>query len=370
MSSPNKINPDIRPPTRSGETESANKTRPSGLPRADKNFKKVLKEVAGEPEDDIVDAEEVKEDEPNPSLFDISKTSKKPMVKSPMAQSSNVPPQSALKTTKPIISQYPLADSAEIQTDADALLADETMEDQPVDKSKLPAKPMVTTEKESKVDDDFSLNEAGRRATAMNKTKKTKDTAPSVEDSIVVVPKKEKPQVNAKLTGAGQENPNQNMSGYNQANIAFNTEKPEVKEEEAPRATIRELAARIIEKIQTMRTEGKTDTIVTLRNPPMLEGATMTLSAMDGAKREFNISFTNLTDAGKLFLDRKLSEDNLTQILERKGIIVNTLRTTTLPELPLATDSDNRFYRDQQQRDEQQQQQRRQNQTFDAEDTA
>lgn len=389
MSSPNQINP-IRPPVRSGETETT-KSRPSGLPRADKNFKKVLNDVSGDPDEKIADADELDPDDQTPTLFDISKTAKKPiaqpkqplakpllksMVKPDISQYADLPDedenpvQMSVKTpttTKPLIAKNPLPDEGEMKTDTEGLLAERNegegkIEDQTTNK------PFVTTEKQSKVDDNFSLNEAGRQTTAMNTSKKTKDRDLSLDNTFVVGPKKEKPKVNAKLTGVGQENPNQDLSSFKQADIAFNNEKPQIEEEAAPRATMRELAARIIEKIQTMRTEGKTDTIVTLRSPPMLEGATVTLSALDGAKREFSISFANLSDTAKLFLDRRLADDNLVQILERKGIIVNSMRTTTLPELPLATDTDNRFDRDQQQRE--QQQQKRQNQTFDAEDTA
>jgi hypothetical protein len=99
-----------------------------------------------------------------------------------------------------------------------------------------------------------------------------------------------------------------------------------------------------------------------------LEGSTMTLSALDGAKKEFGIAFANLSEAAKQFLDSKIAEDNLTQILERKGIIIHTLTTTTQAQ-PIVTDADNRFNRDDQ-RDQQEQQRQRQNQTFDSEDTA
>lgn len=124
-------------------------------------------------------------------------------------------------------------------------------------------------------------------------------------------------------------------------------------------STIREIATQIIDRIQIMKKEGETSTMITLRHPPLLAGSTITLHATDHAKNEFNISFANLSHQGKIFLDRMLKEDPLNLALERKGIIVHHLVTTTQPET-LITQETGQTPQDQ--RDKQQQGQKQQDQ--------
>ena len=153
------------------------------------------------------------------------------------------------------------------------------------------------------------------------------------------------PTVHAPIQGAG-----------------FLTEKTQEVQQPHRSATIRDLAAQIIDRIQVMRKEDQTSTIITLRHPPILSGATITLTASDHAKREFNITFANLSPDAKLFLDRKLKEDSLTQNLERKGIVVHNLTTTTQAETVITADAGQGAKERHDQQQEQQQQQKRQQQ--------
>lgn len=135
---------------------------------------------------------------------------------------------------------------------------------------------------------------------------------------------------------------------------------PETQETARP-ATIQELATQIIDHIQIMRKDNQTQTTLTLRHPPILEGATITLTTSDHAKREFNIAFANLSPDAKLLLDRKFTEDSLTETLERKGIIVHMLTTSTQAETLLTVDAGQASRDRQDQQQQQQQQQKRQN---------
>jgi hypothetical protein len=123
--------------------------------------------------------------------------------------------------------------------------------------------------------------------------------------------------------------------------------------------TIQQLAAQIVEKVQVMREQGQTSTIITLRQPPELAGATITLTSTDNAKREFNISFANLSQDGKLLLEQKLQQDPLAKTLETKGIIVHQLTTSTEPEklFASAAGEPRQGQPDQQQKEEQRKQQ-------------
>lgn len=130
-------------------------------------------------------------------------------------------------------------------------------------------------------------------------------------------------------------------------------------ESTAPSSTIKDIAAQISDTIQVMKKEGTTETLVTLKNPPLLEGATITLTEFDHAKGEFNIRFANLSPQAKQFLDRQLLDDPLRNHLDRKGIVVHMVSTTTQPE-PLAVSEakpDFNQNRDQEQKDRQQKKQ-------------
>lgn len=99
-----------------------------------------------------------------------------------------------------------------------------------------------------------------------------------------------------------------------------------------PHQTTEELASQIISQIQVLTTKDEMRTTVTLKNPPVLEGATITLTASNNAKSEFNISIANLSDKGKEMLDLHLKENSLIDNLSKKGVTVHTLTTSTQPE--------------------------------------
>lgn len=133
-------------------------------------------------------------------------------------------------------------------------------------------------------------------------------------------------------------------------------------ESSAPASTMREIASQIADTIQVMKKEGTTETLVTLKNPPLLEGATITLTEFDHAKGEFNIRFANLSPEAKQFLDQQLAQDPLKNHLDRKGVVVHMVSTTTQPE-PLAVSEakpDFNQNRDQEQKEQQQKRQQQQ----------
>lgn len=139
--------------------------------------------------------------------------------------------------------------------------------------------------------------------------------------------------------------------------VHFGIEKGQEAQEAAKSTTIKEIVAQIVERVQIMKRDDLTSTIITLKSPPELAGSTITLTATEHAKREFNITFANLSPDGKMLLDRKLKEDSLTETLDRKGIIVHHIITTTQPERVLSAEQGQGA---QEQRDREGQQQGRQ----------
>lgn len=109
-------------------------------------------------------------------------------------------------------------------------------------------------------------------------------------------------------------------------NAIASTEKPI-----APQisSTIQELINKIVENIQTLQTNAKLDTTITLKHP-LFQGAELTLTAFKSAQGEFNITFSNLTQQAQKIID--LNSDGLRMALENKGFVVHIITTTTQPE--------------------------------------
>lgn len=99
-----------------------------------------------------------------------------------------------------------------------------------------------------------------------------------------------------------------------------------------PVKDVQEIINQLVESIYSIRESGKTDMAITLKHPPLLEGAQLIVTSFDSAKGEFNISFENLTQAAKNVLDLRANQDSLLHALEQKGYAVHIITTTTLVE--------------------------------------
>lgn len=101
---------------------------------------------------------------------------------------------------------------------------------------------------------------------------------------------------------------------------------------EAPKidTQLQKVIEQIIEKLYIMKAENQTDTVITLKNMPLLEGAKVTISSFSSAKGEFNIAFENLTQAAQNLID--INRDSLKYVLEHKGYTVHMITTTTYEE--------------------------------------
>lgn len=221
-----------------------------------------------------------------------------------------------------------------------------------------PESKLLAANADKGVKDRVPANELNRQqaATLHAQRSKSSEKLPDLEESSkkpVSKKEKSKSESGAEKTGALEERAKLAVNASIQS-AELQTDAGKTQEsQQTPRAsTIREIAAQIVERIQVMKRDDLTTTLVTLRHPPILEGATISLTTSDHAKREFNISFANLSPEAKLFIDRKLNEDSLTATLERKGIIVHMLTTTTQPETLIKTET-GQPTRDQEQQREQ-----------------
>ena len=104
-------------------------------------------------------------------------------------------------------------------------------------------------------------------------------------------------------------------------------------------AKIQEIVDQIVDKIYTLSVDGRTDTTITLRHPPMFEGVNIVITEYDTAKGEFNIKFENLTQAAKEIIDLRENQDVLRLGIEQKGLTVHIITATTYIETrPLETE--------------------------------
>lgn len=126
-----------------------------------------------------------------------------------------------------------------------------------------------------------------------------------------------------------------------------------------PAVSMKSLLDQMIKEIQVMQHEGKTNTLVTLQYPPIFDNAQLKITTSELNKGQFDVVFSNLKPEAKQLIDMRLNEGSLALAMERKGVILNSVLTSTLPEKPLNVDTEQSTYLG---RDQQQQQQQGQNQ--------
>lgn len=132
------------------------------------------------------------------------------------------------------------------------------------------------------------------------------------------------------------------------------------------RLTMQQLVDAVVKAIATVEAEGKTDTIVTLTHPPMFAGANIVLTSYETAKGEFNIRFENLTQQAKSFMDMQQNQDSLLSTLQQKGYAVHIVVATTQTETPHLTPNPQQTREDNPDQQQQQEQERRRQQDEEA----
>lgn len=409
----NYINP-IRPDARDDETKRSDRSKPNKPPQGD-SFRKSMDEGRSR-KDDGENVSPIEEgDEKPPSLFDLPKSNKakgKPPSKSqgdirPNNESSplfpSLDPNKELSSDQgenfssdtfgfnPFESEGPIKEhSQELPNlipsqplNLETTIPIETHPfSQPESEAFSASSPQIEIsvkgqqEQKKQLAGPIDTLADSHRAAVAQKTQKEKEIKGGEElmeqnESVGSSKKSKKRETTGSIGSAELKNdPTLTVNGTVQS-VSLQTEKADKNQEIARQSTIDELATQMIERIQILQKGNESQTTIVLRNPPVLEGATITLTASDHAKREFNISFANLSPDAKLLLDRKLTEDSLTETLERKGIIIHMLTTTTQAD-PLLTVDAGQTSRDQQEQqgrqDKQQQGEQRQKKPDNGED--
>ncbi|MGK5594194.1 MAG: hypothetical protein ACSNEK_02420 [Parachlamydiaceae bacterium] len=98
-----------------------------------------------------------------------------------------------------------------------------------------------------------------------------------------------------------------------------------------PVQNLQDIIDSIAKAAYQVETEGKTETVVTLKGP-LFDQSRLILTEFNSAKGEFNITIDNLTQQAKNFLDA--SQNTLIENLSKKGYMVHIMTTTTNVETP------------------------------------
>jgi len=101
--------------------------------------------------------------------------------------------------------------------------------------------------------------------------------------------------------------------------------KPEtpVEARETVRTPIADLVKQAVEAITVMTSKSETTTTVTLRYPPLFEGATLTVKESLTARHEYNITFARLTPEARQMIGAVSAQEQLRTNLIEKGYTVH-----------------------------------------------
>lgn len=106
-----------------------------------------------------------------------------------------------------------------------------------------------------------------------------------------------------------------------------------VKEDSGQQSTriseLKEIVDKIVDKLYTLQTQGKTDTIIVIKQPPIFANSQVVITGYSSANREFNLAFENLRPDAKQLLDANMN--SLRTALEESGQVraLHIITTTT-----------------------------------------
>ncbi|MBA3602579.1 MAG: hypothetical protein H0W50_02835 [Parachlamydiaceae bacterium] len=98
-------------------------------------------------------------------------------------------------------------------------------------------------------------------------------------------------------------------------------------------ATLRALIEQLVKEITVMIKSDKSETTLTLSQPPLFAGAQVTMTGFDSARGEVNITFANLTQNAQMVVQQQ--QQNLLAGLEAKGYHVHIFTATTVANEPV-----------------------------------
>lgn len=283
-------------------------TKPTGDARSTKDFKKVLKKTEKDNEEPEKKTKSVTDDEPEEIVLNEDDTKDQPL------------------------SLFDLT------------------------RGKQSSPPAFATKEKAETIGAESPSELFSKLTSKTPKKVASDEFSSHMNQEVVDTKKDK-----FTTRFATEQPD--LSYVNPLGLASQQSSALAQDVKAAKATIsatqmQDMIDQMVKSLKTIQESGKTDTMLTLKHPPVFSGVNVIISSYDSAKGEFNVAFENLTQAGKQILDMRANQDSLRQALEQKGYAVHIVVTTTLIENRPIAENTPQASSDQREKEQQEQQEK------------
>jgi hypothetical protein len=321
-------------------TNRTSNVKPSGKPNSDKDFKKIMSKKDNRRDSETNDSEDFKTAmegpidydaiasadenarEQQPSLFDLSKATVK-----------KFPGEVAVK-------KNPNEETADVINMASA-------DELPMDSPSSVLKNLALKEKGSSKGGEGKLERASKKM----------DNLETEEDKIPT----RFPQESIDLSYV-------NPLAYQTTSIEAVGDQKIAAPMPTQKLTMQQLVDAVVKAVSTVETQGKTDTVVTLKQPPMFAGSNIVLTSYESAKGQFNISFENLTQQAQTFMNMQQNKDSLLFALQQKGYSVHILAATTQIETPVLAPNPAQPSRDQNPQQQGQQQGRQQQRQKDEEE--
>ena len=194
---------------------------------------------------------------------------------------------------------------------------------------------------EEEAEQQASLSQAAKQSALQQNVSTQKSVEPTVtrvgssRERIIGEALEKKERVAFRTSGGEDKKaPVQTAAIAPQAEVTVTPEyqQQSVGETSASREALIELFKQAVDSLTTMISKAETTTVVTIKYPPIFEGASLTLTEYSSAHKEYNIAFGNLSPDARRLLEATGTEERLRQALVDKGY---TLHIMTVESRPL-----------------------------------
>ena len=97
-------------------------------------------------------------------------------------------------------------------------------------------------------------------------------------------------------------------------------------------AALLQVISQAAEAITTFVSKDVTSTVVTIRQPPIFEGATLTVTEYTTSPQQFNITFANLSPDARRMIESVANQQQLKQALVDRGYTVQNIVIESTPK--------------------------------------
>lgn len=317
--------------TTNPQTANVGSDKPQGIPSPKQDFEKIMddqkRSKSGQGGSQSFTSASSDEEAPLPSPFDLPKARPATKGEEPEVVDAPIAPVVPKKGTvvaerKSFSLDEPVAASDKPMVQDKPIVADKPMvQDKPVvaDKSIVQGQPVVA--------DKPIVKDAPVEQIPIPVEVKP---AP-VQERFTTKKGESKLQFSKEMPDLSQVNPLGAQVAPVTQGVAF-TDAPVI-----PRADINKIIAELVDSIQTMTNAGQTETTVTLKGTPLLEGAKIVITSFASASKEFNVAFENLSPDAKRIMDIATNQQALMTGFRESGMVLHIITTNTQSERPIYT---------------------------------